>query len=577
MDFMAAPRFLVVLTAIACIGALGCTTGRSAPDLEPGSAESAEAHPASAPVVRTIEDVIALDDAAQAEQSETTFLAGLLDDDDSDWDQQLLPGEEFSVAPHDLLSEVDPDLGAHVVDAERQRWLDTQPEFDFPVVTNEKVEFWLDYYAGRNPKTFEKGLERSGRYMKMFRQIFAEAGVPRDIVYFAHVESAYKTNAYSRARAKGVFQFISATGRRYGLRIDYWVDERSDPEKSARASAAYLKDLYDEFGDWYLALAGYNAGEGRVRRAIRRTGSKDFWTISSSTRHLRRETRNYVPAILAATMISKDPAKYGFDVDYDDVIEYDSIKVDGPADLRVLAKCAGTDFETMRLLNPMLRRYQTPPGATTDVRVPVGSAEMAMAALAKVPQNERVLYARHQVRSGETLSKLARQYGVSIRAIQDTNRMGRSTMIRVGRTLVIPTVATNGYPGASAAGAVDVVEGEVVNYRVRRGDTLSRIGRRYGTSAKSIAAASGIRMNSTLSIGQRLKVVPGVRSSAEAVRIAGGGGSSSSSGSSTYTVRRGDSLWKIATRHKTTVARLCSLNGISSKAVLRPGTKLRLR
>ena len=155
--------------------------------------------------------------------------------------------------------------------------------------------------------------------------------------------------------------------------------------------------------------------------------------------------------------------------------------------------------------------------------------------------------------------------------------MGRSTMIRVGRTLVIPTVATNGYPGASAAGAVDVVEGEVVNYRVRRGDTLSRIGRRYGTSAKSIAAASGIRMNSTLSIGQRLKVVPGVRSSAEAVRIAGGGGSSSSSGSSTYTVRRGDSLWKIATRHKTTVARLCSLNGISSKAVLRPGTKLRLR
>jgi len=276
-------------------------------------------------------------------------------------------------------------------------------------------------------------------------------------------------------------------------------------------------------------------------------------------------------------MISKDPAKYGFDVDYDDQIEYDSIRVEGPADLRVLAKCAGTDFETMRTLNPMLRRYQTPPGATTDVRVPVGTAEQAMAALAEVPQNERVLYARHKVRSGETLSKLARQYGVGVRAIQDTNRMGRSTMIRVGRTLIIPTVATRDFPGASSAGSVDVIEGEVVTYRVRRGDTLSRIARRYGTSAKSIAAASGIRTHSTLSIGQRLKVVPGVRSSAEAARIARGGGSAPSAGSTTYTVRRGDSLWKIATRHKTTVARLCSLNGISAKSVLRPGTKLQIR
>ena len=411
----------------------------------------------------------------------------------------------------------------------------------------------------------------------MFRRIFAEAGLPRDLVFMAHVESGYKTTAYSRARAKGIFQFISATGRRYGLRIDYWVDERSDPEKSARASAAYMKDLYDEFGDYYLALAAYNAGEGRVRRAVRRSGSKDFWKISKTSRHLRRETRSYVPAILAATMISKDPVKYGFDVQYQDLVKYDSIKVEGAADLRVLAKCAGSDFETMRRLNPALRRYQTPPGATTDVRVPVGAAEQTLIALADVPKNERVLYARHRVRKGETLSKLARDYGVSVRAIQDTNRMGRSTMIRVGRTLVIPTVATRGYPGASPVGAADAIEGEVLTYRVRRGDTLSRIARRYGTNSKSIAAASGIRLHSTLSIGQRLKVVPGVRSSSQAARIAKGGGASGSGSSSTYVVRRGDSLWKIAQRSKTTVPRLCSLNGISSKAVLRPGMKLKIR
>jgi membrane-bound lytic murein transglycosylase D len=510
--------------------------------------------------------------APDASGYEEEFWAGIVDDD-----AELLPGEEATPAPHDMLADITPDLSPEILEQERVKYAQSQPVFDLPMTTNDKVMFWVDYYANRNPKTFQKGLERSGQYLPMFRRIFAEAGLPRDLVFMAHVESGYKTTAYSRARAKGIFQFISATGRRYGLRIDYWVDERSDPEKSARASAAYMKDLYDEFGDYYLALAGYNAGEGRVRRAIRHSGTKDFWKISKTSRHLRRETRNYVPAILAATMISKDPAKYGFDVDYQDLLEYESVKVEGAADLRVLAKCAGSDFETLRRLNPALRRYQTPPGATTDVRVPVGAAEQTLLALADVPKNERVLYARHKVRTGETLSKLAGQYGVSVRAIQDTNRMGRSTMIRVGRTLVIPTVATRGYPGASPVGAVDVIEGEVVAYRVRRGDNLSRIARRYGTNSKSIAAASGIGVNSTLSIGQRLKVVPGVRSSSQARSIARGSSPKSSASGSTYIVRRGDSLWKIAQRSQTTVSRLCSLNGISSKATLHPGTKLRVR
>jgi len=550
---------------------LACATPRTAPQQQP------------VPEVQTqtpgAETVTATPDGHQRHATtepggdfEDVFWAGLFE---GDVEQDLLPGEEATPAPHDFLADFTPDLSPEILEQERVKYAKSQPAFDYPMTTNNKVMGWLDYYANRNPETFRKGLERSGQYLPMFRQIFAEAGLPRDLVFMAHVESGYKTTAYSRARAKGIFQFISATGRRYGLRIDYWVDERSDPEKSARASAAYMKDLYDEFGDYYLALAAYNAGEGRVRRAIRRSGTKDFWKISKTSRHLRRETRNYVPAILAATMISKDPAKYGFDVEYLDRFEYDSVKVEGAADLRVLAKCAGTDFETMRRLNPSLRRYQTPPGATTDVRVPVGAAEQTLIALADVPQNERVLYARHRVRRGETLSKLSRQYGVSVRAIQDTNRMGRSTMIRVGRTLVIPTVATRDYPRASAVAAADSIEGEVLTYRIRRGDTLSRIARRYGTNSKSIAAASGIRVHSTLSIGQRLKVVPGVRSSSEAARIARGG--KAGSGSQTYVVRRGDSLWKIAQRSRTTVARLCSLNGISSKAVLRPGTRLRIR
>jgi membrane-bound lytic murein transglycosylase D len=479
--------------------------------------------------------------------------------------EEPLPGEATTESPLDVLAEVIPDLDHEI---------EPPPpvEFDIPIVTNKKVAFWLDYYSNRNGKSFLPGLVRSGRYIPMFRRIFEEEGLPQDLVYMAHVESAYKTTAYSRARARGVWQFIAATGRRYGLRIDYWVDDRLDPEKSAYAAAAYLKDLYAEFGDWYLALAGYNAGEGKIRRALRKTGKKDFWGIAN-TRYIRRETKNYVPAIIAATMISKEPAKYGFEFEPDSPVPYETVEIDGAADLRVLAKCAGTDFETMRDLNPALRRYQTPPYATTSVHVPPGAGSRTIAALRDVPEDQRVLYARHKVRRGETLSGLSRKYGVTVSAIQQANKMGRRTMIREGHTLVIPTVAASNYP---AGGSYDVdasaVDGEVIVYRVRRGDTLYGIARRYRTTAASIAAASGIRVDKLLQIGERLKVIPGVRSSTEARRIVQRG--PSPGGTVTHTVRRGDSLWRIASRYKTTVDKLCSLNSISRNSILHPGTKL---
>ncbi|MDH3785925.1 MAG: transglycosylase SLT domain-containing protein, partial [Acidobacteriota bacterium] len=196
----------------------------------------------------------------------------------------LAPDEQVSDAAHDQLAGPDPSTFAP--DAEETRnitmgpLLKDKPGYDYPIVRNGKVKFWLEQYGTRQKSGFAKGLERSGRYVDMFRRIFREAGIPEDLVYLAHVESAYKPTAYSRARAKGVYQFIAATGKSYDLRIDYWVDERSDPEKAAYAAAAYLSDLYDEFGDWYLAMAGYNAGEGRVRLAIRKTGSRDFWKLA---------------------------------------------------------------------------------------------------------------------------------------------------------------------------------------------------------------------------------------------------------------------------------------------------------
>jgi membrane-bound lytic murein transglycosylase D len=566
------------------------------------------------------------------------------------------PEEVLSESPHDELDTELPELSPEQAELEAELVAKAPPTFDYPMVTNDRVLRYIDHYAYRQPERFRPGLVRSGRYLEMFRRIFAEHGIPQDLVFMAHTESAFKVTAYSRARAKGIFQFIAATGRRYGLRIDYWVDERSDPEKSAHAAASYLKDLYEEFGDWYLALAAYNAGEGRVRRAIRGTGSRDFWKIAR-TRYLRRETRNYVPAILAATQIAKDPAKFGFDIERDAAIEYDTVQVEGPADLKVLAKCAGTDLATLAALNPALRRKQTPPSATTDVRVPPGTGEQMLAALAEIPRDERILYALHRVRRGDTLSTIARAYGTSVYAIQQANGMGRRTMIREGKTLKIPSAAATRYPsgeetvGADGAIVYRVARGDTLwgiaqrygttpraiaahngiavnqtlsvgtrlrvpgkaatarastpapsstakassarssrpapytgsaspplQYRVRRGDTLWSIAERHGTTTHAIAAASGISVRQTLGIGDRLTVVPGARSVSQALAaVDGAAAGSTPTGQVVHTVRRGDSLWRIASLYRTTVDAICRLNSISPYSTLYPGTRLTVR
>lgn len=564
--------FYLMLCGVVAVLATSCTPMhvRTAPEtVEPAAEVTSTPAPVEArrPIPDPLFDITREsfeDESALAENASPLEL-----------DAEISAGEPISHSPHDDLEIAIPELTPEEAEQERQRLENLEPVFDIPIEINKQVLGWIDYYSNKHKDSFTPGLVRSGKYLPMFRKIFKEAGLPQDLVYMAHVESAYKTNAYSHAHAKGVFQFIASTGRRYGLRVDWWVDERSDPEKAAVAAAAYLTDLYDEFGDWYLAMAGYNAGEGKVRRAIRRTGSKDFWTIAQ-TRYLRRETKNYVPAILAATLISKQPEKYGFEFTPATLVEYESIEVNGAADLKVLARCAGSDFETLKMLNPALRRYQTPPDGTTTVRVPTGTGGTTLAALEQVPRTERVLYVRHRIRKGDTLSVIARKYGVSVSAIQRSNNMGRRTMIREGKTLVIPTVAAGAFDYAPA-GEATAATGEAIRYRVRRGDTLSHIARRHRTTAPAIAAASGISVNKVLSIGERLTVVPGVRSTSSARKIGQGDGSAVASGSGTHTVRRGDSLWKIANRYGTTVSRLCGLNGISSRSTLYPGMKIRLR
>jgi membrane-bound lytic murein transglycosylase D len=488
--------------------------------------------------------------------------------------------DPLTESPLDELAGLTPELAPEELERERDLVTAQAPTFDIPIVLNDRVLAWVDVYSKRLKPHFEQGLARSTQYNTMFRGIFADYGLPQDLVYMAAVESGYKTSAYSRAHARGIFQFISATGRRYGLRVDYWVDERSDPEKSAHAAAAYMKDLYEEFGDWYLALAAYNAGEGTVRRAIRREGTRDFWQLAKG-RNLRRETKNHVPAILAATVLSKEPEKYGLSYTPMAPLSYDTVHVDGAADLRVLARCAGTDVATLKGLNPALRRNQTPPEGSTDLRVPEGLGESTRAALEAIPLSERVLYARYRVERGDTLSTIARRYGVTVSAIQGSNQMGRRTLIREKQILLIPTSASTRY------GDLPEAEGdtEVLVYRVHRGDTLYGIARRYGTTPAAIAAASDISVNELLQIGDHLKVVRGVKSARQAremvengstTRVArsSGGGGSSSQGAVIHTVSRGDTLWHLARRYDTSVNELCVWNRISPRTVIRPGAQL---
>src|SRR5216117_1151946 len=330
--------------------------------------------------------------------------------------------------------------------AESSRLRATVVSPPYPLVINGAVQAFIERFTGSSRDVVELWLNRSGRYLTMIRDVLRSQGLPEDLAFVAMIESGYNPLAVSRAGAKGMWQFMAGTARRYGLRVDQWVDERLDPEKSTTAAAKYLRDLYHQFGSWALAKAAYNAGELKVIRAIQKTGSRDFWTLAQS-RHLRRETKEFVPQIHAATVIGRDPDRYGFDFDDLDPVAFDTLTVPPSTDLRRLATSAGLAPREIRALNPTLVRGVTPPGRPWTLRLPEGEHERVAAALAphRTPvvagsKHIEVSYAAstgavHVVRPRDTVSTIAKRYGVSVGDVMRWNRLDSTDRIRPGDRL----------------------------------------------------------------------------------------------------------------------------------------------
>ena len=441
-------------------------------------------------------------------------------------------------------------------------------EFDIPVTYNDSVGKWMRYFLGKGRKYYHKWLGRSTHWRPMMYAELERQEMPRDLVYLSMIESGYASHARSYASAVGLWQFMSATGREYGLRVDYWADERRDPVKSTRSGVAYLKELHRQFDDWYLAWAAYNGGPGRVGRAIRSTGSKDFWVIAKSGQ-LHSETNNYVPKLLAAAIIGKHPERYGFTgIEYQDEFTWEAVTVDGSVSLDVLAECADTDVETIKSMNPALLRDATPPDKKTTVYVPKGTGESFAVAFAAVPADQRVSYRRHRVAKGESLGKIAGHYGVSVSDLTKFNRISNPNRIYVGMELIIP-VAGATPPPALAAAAPSAPSASVpapkaatsTTHRVSKGDTLSGIATRYGVSTADLRSWNNLKDANHVMVGQSLMIR---------------GGKPAAQVSTSYTVARGDNLTKIAERHGVTVKQLQDWNNIKNSSSIRVGQTLKL-
>ena len=436
-------------------------------------------------------------------------------------------------------------------------------DFDIPILLNDRTQRWMVYFLTRGRKSITKWLGRKQRYEPIIREELTKAGLPQDLIYQSMIESGFNPYATSRAAAVGVWQFMPRTGRYYGLKVDYWVDERRDPVLATDAAIRYLTYLYKMFGSWELATAAYNAGEGKIGKAIRMYGTKDFWELSSAERnYLKPETKHYVPKIMAAAILCKYADRYGLtaEVPEEHVLpawDYDTVQVEEATDLAAVAKVLGLDDEELQFMNPHLKRGFTPPGFENyELNVPRGEAETFAKKWEKVPKDERITFVRHKIRRGQTLGAIASNYGVPSSAIASLNKISDPRKLRIGQTLTIPVKASN-------------LAERTITHVVSRGDTLGGIASKYGTTVNDLRTNNNLSSD-TISIGQRLNVTA---KGHDEVASATTKPQKAPSKPTSYTVRSGDTVSEIAARFGTTWTALRKANQLSSDNI-KVGQKL---
>ncbi|MBD3223551.1 MAG: LysM peptidoglycan-binding domain-containing protein, partial [Caldithrix sp.] len=448
-----------------------------------------------------------------------------------------------------------------------------------PLTLNRRVRLAIRYFQTKGRYVFTKWLERSGKYEHIVKGLIKEKGLPEELYYLPMIESGFNPSARSYARAVGMWQFISATGRYYGLRHNWWFDERRDVIKSTNAALEHLKDLNDRFGHWYLALAGYNCNPRRVDYNIRRYNTRDFWKL----RRLPRQTRNYVPTFLAATLIAKHPKKFGFFVNKEQSIEIDTVRISESIDLNKVAELTDTSYAYIREINPAVLRWVTPPGVDDfTLYLPAGKKEMFKKRYPKIPDSQKRSWVRHRIRHGETLSTIAAKYHTSMYVIRSNNNI-RGSLIRAGDHLLIPVpqnkkhyysykpVSTSTRQRTRPARVTNVPGHEKKEYKVKKGDTLGGIAELFNTRASKIRAWNGLRYGQYIYPDQKLTIwVPegGINPEPQYAKKTLPPGEY-------YTVRYGDTLWDIAHKYGLSVSDLKRLNELSGSRI-KPGDKLRV-
>jgi membrane-bound lytic murein transglycosylase D len=479
------------------------------------------------------------------------------------------------------------------------------PIQNFPIVHNKQVAMYLKLFQNKQKNQLKRWFARSGVYSKLMTKELSKAGLPSDLVYLAMIESGFNQRAYSRSRALGLWQFMKGTGKEYNLKIDRYVDERRDAEKSTKAAVSYLGALYEQFGDWHLAVAAYNAGPGKIRYGLKKYNVKTFWELAEK-RYLKLETKRYVPKLIAAIIISRAPELYGFnDISLDSPLKYDKLEVGPGLSLDAVAMITKSSPKQIQFLNQELKTGKTPLNQKSYlVKIPAGTQKLANQNLSRLHSVVTTKYKSHSIRRGETVSSICRRYKINTTTLLKANNLRKGKLI-AGNKLRIPynTVGYQLLPKGSKAIASS--KNNLILHKIRQGETISKIAKRYNVPPELLVSWNGLRSVHSIRTGQQLALYINTASRRKSSSITVGRLKQSPSLKSAissgfidntiilaaskkqrpqeehedpirwYRVKNGDSLWTISRKFKTSPKKLKKLNNLKTNRI-HPGSKLKV-